>query len=351
MTFVRTRRPARGTRTRTVVLACVLAIACLAATPLAGAVDGSSAYDLRVEAALEIIARSPARPDEPTANRVADSLDELFPAAEEAPVAGTMVDVDNSVVLSMIARLRSADSGSERTALLGDIETHLRSQARALPGDGGEIATDPEALDRLLFRQSAEGDSAFDRWLVSAVEWLSRRIEAWWAAMASDPGAATTLTVVMWALLIALAAALVAVITRVYLRARAGLSAPAGSGADPVPPAVVPAAEGLPADALAHADLLAGEGHFREAVRALFGGAARALVEAGAVAQTRTRTNAELLALVAAGASGAYPPLAELCTLFEAAWYGRHDPGSPGYTTARQRYRDTLEALAGGGSA
>ncbi len=350
MTFAGARQTEHRARVRIAAVVCVLALACIAVGP-ARAADGASAYDRRVEAALEIIASNPARPDEATASRIANELDGLFPPAEEVPVAGGLVEVDNSILLSMVARLRSADSGSERTALLGDIETHLRSQARALPGDGGEIATDPEALDRLLFRQSAEDNSVFDRWIADAIEWFSRRIEAWMASLAANPGASTTISVVMWALLIALAAALVIVGTRAYLRARAGIAVPAGSENDSALPAVVPAAEGLPADALAHADRLAGAGRFREAVRALFGGAARALVEAGVVAQTRTRTNAELLAHVATSAAPAHGPLSELSGLFETAWYGRHDPGSRGYDAARQRYRDTLEALAGGGAA
>ncbi|TLM72997.1 MAG: DUF4129 domain-containing protein, partial [Actinobacteria bacterium] len=83
-------------------------------------------------------------------------------------------------------------------------------------------------------------------------------------------------------------------------------------------------------------------GRTRDAVRALFGGAARTLVERGVVPQTRTRTDGELLADVSRAAPPVAPPLSELTGAFELAWYGHVEPGEDGYAGARGAYERTL---------
>jgi hypothetical protein len=108
---------------------------------------------------------------------------------------------------------------------------------------------------------------------------------------------------------------------------------------------VIPAAEGLPADALTFAEDLAGQGRFREALRALFGGAARSLVERGLLRSTRTRTDGELLSDLRESAPGVVSPLRSLAETFESAWYGHFDPGVEGFRAAKDDYRETLSAV------
>jgi hypothetical protein len=138
---------------------------------------------------------------------------------------------------------------------------------------------------------------------------------------------------VVLVLTVLLAVLLVLVVVRAIIRARSGIATRPGQAAMPPEP-VVPAAEGLPADARAHAASLAAQGRYRDAVRALFGGAARRLVEAGLVRQARTRTNGELLSEVRAVLTQAHVPLSALSSTFEGAWYGHLDPGADGYAEA-----------------
>jgi hypothetical protein len=97
---------------------------------------------------------------------------------------------------------------------------------------------------------------------------------------------------------------------------------------------VVAAAADLPDDPLEYARLLERQGQHREAVRVLYGGAARHLVESGLVARMRTRTNHEMLRDVARSAPSLAPSFEHLTDDFERAWYGHADPGAAGFVSA-----------------
>jgi len=125
------------------------------------------------------------------------------------------------------------------------------------------------------------------------------------------------------------------------------------SGAGELPeapgsPAVAAAAD-LPTDALGYAESLAASGAHREAVRALYGGAARHLVDTGAVTRMRTRTNLEMLRDVAAAAPDLAGPFEALTREFERDWYGHADPGSAGFERARCEYGRIVDAAAAAG--
>jgi hypothetical protein len=100
----------------------------------------------------------------------------------------------------------------------------------------------------------------------------------------------------------------------------------------------------LPDDPLEFAERLAAEGRRRDALRALYGGAARRLVETGAVRRMRTRTNAELLRDVRVVAPHVASALSALTERFEAAWYGHGDPGETGFLAAKHSYAEVMEA-------
>ena len=117
-----------------------------------------------------------------------------------------------------------------------------------------------------------------------------------------------------WIVLLVPTAIVLAILIRALLNARRGAARAERSRSGPAHTEgpVVAAAADLPDDPLAFAEALAAGGRRREAMRALYGGAARRLVDAGAIRRMRTRTNAELLRDVRESASLAAPALAAL---------------------------------------
>ncbi|MDO8987355.1 MAG: DUF4129 domain-containing protein, partial [Coriobacteriia bacterium] len=172
-------------------------------------------------------------------------------------------------------------------------------------------------------------------------EWLTK----WWGSAADTPGSLATLRTVTIVVLVLLALGLMWMLLRIIVNLRRGTARRGTRPRLPRDVAIIEAAQDLPEDALAHADALAQQGLWREAVRALFGGAARELVGAGYILEAHRRTNGELLLEIRPTAPLVYEPLAALCALFERAWYGHHDPGSTGFAEARIFFSQVLERL------
>ncbi len=336
----------------TVLAAALVAIVSLAALlPPAAFAAGAVPFDdyiVRVREARVEVSRAEARiPDTRTAEELAGRLSALLPRTEVVDVAdGHSVVVDNAVYDSLVMSFEVAADGPARAALLKDIGGHLDSLERGLGRSGQPPAEDPEALARLLGTHRAEQRSAFSEAFSRLVERIGIALQRWWAAASGSPGGRTAMRAVTVAVLAGMTLLIVVVAVRVAVRARRGL-APATAASRPREgaDAVVAAAAGLPGDPLAFADALAASGETREALRALFGGAARMLVEAGFVVQARTRTNAELLLEVRPRSQAAYEPLARLCRGFERAWYGHHVPDAGAFAAARADYIETDAAL------
>lgn len=335
-----------------IALAFVLGGASVAfgATPAPGTL---AAYADRVDRAHAVAERAlPKMADERTAHDVAAQVNTLLPAVENVRVGDNVVRVDNSIVRSLVASLDSAVRRGKRHDAGVQLERHLASLRLAV-GDGEltPLPSDRAALDRLVERAGPTEDP-FAKLMADVVErigeWLSDRFDA----VASRPGAGLAFRVTLYVILALLVALVAWTGLRVWRSMRLAMAAREREHVErlqPVP--VVPAAEGLPPDILRYADSLAREGRFREAVRALFGGAALALVERGVVSQTRTRTNRELLGEVKPAAPQAEAPLRDLCRAFEWAWYGHVDPGESGFSAAREMYGAVLRAVPKGESA
>jgi hypothetical protein len=204
------------------------------------------------------------------------------------------------------------------------------------------VPSDPETLEDLLAGSDAELQQQLWELVERVMEWIAALLRS--GELESDT-AAVVAQVITISLLVALGLLLAWIVWRLIryyvARRREGRPAPKVSTlAEPI----VSAAEGLPDDALGHAEGLAARGSYREAVRALFGGAARTLVETGVVRQTRTLTNAELLREVRPVSAEAHVPLFHLSGTFEAAWYGHVDPGAAGFDEARSRYAEVVAA-------
>jgi hypothetical protein len=303
--------------------------------------------DRVVAASAEIAsARGGAWRDASASEQVAARVDALLPGTERVLVGGQPVDVDNGIMRSLLARVSSSTSASDRRQALDDAAAHIRSLLLALDEGVAPMPGDRALLARLLARPDLSSRPTLADAAAKLVEDLTRWLAAWFGRVVRRRGVATASDFALGAVFVALGMLLVAAIVQVVRGLSASLARHdervlAESAADA---AVVAAAQGLPPDALAYAETLAGEARFREAVRALFGGAARSLVDLGLVRSTRTRTNRELLDDLAPAASPVLPPLTELSDAFEKAWYGHADPGEAGYAHARERYRVSIDA-------
>lgn len=279
--------------------------------------------------------------------RVLDGRAAAMVASEVEPVLVAIGDADGR---ELVERLRTARSAEEREAARKDLEAHLRTLAAiGAHREAGALTHDRALLERIMAEEGVSDGAAAQEFLRRIQEqvlgWLERVISRWFGSDAASAGleavyyvalAASSLVAawLVWRLLSAL-------LGRAPARRAAG---PWHDGGQAEP--VVDAARGLPADALAYADAEAGAGRFREAVRALFGGAARLLVERGVIPATRTRTTAEILGDVLERGSAAHAPLAALAALFEPAWYGHADPGPDGFAAARAAYLEVDAAAA-----
>lgn len=275
---------------------------------------------------------------------LATLLDRFLPGTERVRVGGRIIDVDNSVLRSLVASLEFSKTAEERRETLVAVESHLGSLRLAVADAADVGASDPALLAKLLARPDLSSRPTLSDGIARLLDRVTRWLQDWFARVMNRRGAATATDVALGAVFVALAALLAFAFVQVWR----SISASVARHDERVmteraeDAAVVAAAEGLPADALAYADTLAAEGRFREAVRALFGGAARTLVDLGLLRSTRTRTNAELLADLAPVAPPVHAPLSELSATFERAWYGHADPGGEGFDAARARYRESL---------
>ncbi len=320
----------------------------LAVPQSAGSSEGATDYRSRVSEAWRLVASANPRTPAETGT-LATRLDALLPPTERVQTDDGFLALDNSVLAGLTVKLARARTNAERQEALGDIRAHLET-LRDLVGDtgtpGAPVREDPSALARLVAEREAAAGSPISAWLRDRVErllrWLSERVERLQRTRSADT-VTRVLQIGILVVLLLLLAWVAFLATRAVRRATARRSE-RSKGAQPPP--VVPAAEELPTDALAHAAALAATGRFREAVRALFGDSARSLVGAGLVRQTRTLTNSELLAEARHASPEVASGLAGLCARFEVAWYGHRDPGETGYREALREHAAIAEALA-----
>lgn len=342
-------RPSMGAAAAVLLLAAALLAP--ASSPREARAAGASPladYRRRVDAAYAQVAAAPnAWRDEIDSQVLAAKLNTYLPASEAVRVGTMTVDVDNSVLRSLIARLDISKIAAERQDTEASIERHLGSLKLAVDEVVTGVRSDPALLTRLLARSDLSQKPTLEDAFAAFVARLTKALSDWFARVTRQKGVATVSDIGLGIVLLALALLLLGAVIYVVRGLSSSLAAHdervMAERADDAA-AVVAAAEGLPRDALGFADSLAGEGRFRDATRALFGGAARALVELGLVRGTRTRTNAELLADLEPAAPPVVPPLSALSARFERAWYGHDDPGRDGYAEARDGYEASLSA-------
>ncbi len=280
------------------------------------------------------------------AHALASDLARLLPATETVGIGGPAIQVRDPAMPGLVDGLRLARGPATRRKALSGILAHLTSLDGSILQPEPNVPSDPAALKRLLAQMPATVDTGGASRLLAWANSVVRAIVRWLMGVASAPGGSTAVRSVEIAVLVTLSLLLAWVLFRIVVRWRRSLASRERRTRDGVAAPAVAAAEGLPADALAHAESLAGEGRFRDAVRALFGGAARSLVDLGLIGRMRTRTNAELLADVSPVSPEVAGPLRGLSDAFEAAWYGRIEPGASGYSAARHSYDAVLEAAA-----
>lgn len=351
-------RPPSAPARVSALLACIaLVLAVLLAPGLARAAEASDshAFAERAADAFTLVDRElDDIGNAATARRVAEEVSRLLPPSETVTVDGREVDVDDSVANSLATSLGRADTAEQRKSAGRKLHEHLASLSSAVPlrqPGPGPVSGDPAVLRKLVRERVSTSDEDLTR---RVSEWIGALIDRILEALlrgADSAGGSTTLQIVYYGLIILSVLLLAYVVWRLVRRLRASVSLPDTRPAADVSQPVVAAAEGLPLDALAYAEELAAAGRHRDAVRALFGGAARRLVEADVIAHTRTRTDGELLADVRAASPEVHGPLASLTAQFERAWYGHSDPGAEGFAEASARYREVLSAVDGRGAA
>lgn len=274
---------------------------------------------------------------------VRDARDAAEVASEVEPVLQAVRDDEG---MGLADRLRNARSAEERRAAKSDLEAHLRTLA-ALDAGGDAVQHDRVLLERIMAEEGvAEGAAAQEllrRIQQRVLDWLERFASRWFGSDAASAGLEAIYYLALAASALVGAWLVWRLLSALLVRSGRGRAEERRSAVGPPVP-VVDAARDLPPDALAYADAEAEAGRFREAVRALFGGAARLLVERGVLPVTRTRTTAEILRDVLDRAEAAHAPLAALSALFEPAWYGHWDPGADGYATARKAYLEVAAA-------
>lgn len=311
------------------------------------AVSSVSDYRDRVVRATEAVkAGEGAAADRTQALEMAAKLRELLPEREQVRDQTRTIDVSDPTLTALAGDLESAGTSDDRAAVLRRIDRHLATLRVSVGAPGTAARSDPAALQRLLSEVRTGSAAAESTWMRDLIDRVLRAITEWLSRVGSTREGATRLRTALYAVMIVFAGLLVFIAwrgVRAWRRAVAR-GERAGGGAPGSP--VVEAAEGLPGDAASFAEALARQGRYRDAVRALFGGAARTLGERGVLARTRTRTNAELLSEVRIEAPRIASPLRELSDSFEIAWYGHREPGESGFISARALYDDVLAAPA-----
>lgn len=279
------------------------------------------------------------------ADALADAIDEALPADESVGLGSIEVPARDRRLGRLAEDLREADSEAE----IRDAASQIADRADALLGAIGEnepseVPSDADALAEILKEEEAEDGTSLGDWLnemsIKLAEWIAKLLERLFGGLGDADIAGPDLSGA-WPYFLGAAAAvgagLLVYLLMLIVRWRRGRTRKTTVDDDDAP--VIAAAEDLPPDALGYAERLAAAGRFREAVRALFGGAARTLVEAGVISRAKTRTNGELLADVHESAPALAADLGGLAGIFESAWYGRKDPGTVGLERAREHYR------------
>jgi hypothetical protein len=331
-------------RALTFALAFLLGMSVCAPTALAAQVSVDD-YRARVAKAADAVGTARVLSQKDAAYLAAE-LRRLLPQSEEVRAGDVIVAVSDESMPGLLSELEVAGSADGRSQALDALGGHLASLRTAVGVPGRPLPYDAAALKRLLAGGFEEPTTAASDMIRQWLDRIVRAVLDWLAGVRSTPQGATTVRTVELAVLLGFASVALWLGWRgVRAWRRAAALRDRASVADPAAP-VVAAAEGLPADPAAYADSLAAEGRFREAVRALFGGAARSLAERGFVSRTRTRTNAELLAEIEPSAPDVARPLGSLSHAFEVAWYGHRDPGGPGFEAAREAYREALGEAA-----
>jgi hypothetical protein len=317
----------------------------LAMPAAAGASDRVTVaqFASRLDSARGLVAAQKAGLDTTSAaSALADGVDALLPASLSVAEGTRTISVDLSGVVASTREIRAAGTTAGRRAAAGRLATRLDSMRAAVADIPGAAAdpSDPAAL-RDLVAAVPHSSSAGDDWLNAQIqkflEWVSKLLDSITpSTWGGNAGAARATMVVVLAIPVLLA--LIVLVRALRTRRRRATAGTGPAAAAPSGTPAVAAAADLPADALGYARRLAAAGEHRDAVRALYGGAARHLVEEGAVSRMRTRTNREMLRDVTASAPAAAVPFEALTGDFERAWYGHADPGADGFERARGAY-------------
>jgi hypothetical protein len=344
---------ARGTVAALAGVVC-LGVAAGWVSPARAAVPTATEFASHLDQARAAVATArPSLGASGAAAGLADRVDALLPTPFLVQEGTRTIVVDLSAIADSANTLRKATSASARSTAADAIAarlTALRSAVGSVSTTAAADPSDPAGLAGLV--------AALPRSTSTAQDWLNRQIEkilnwivSWLGSLgpggAAPASAASRLTMLV-VLAIPVVLALIVLVRALLARRRRATAGPIG-GPDTVAgaPAVAAAAD-LPVDALGYAQSLAAAGAHRDAVRALYGGAARHLVEAGAVSRMRTRTNHEMLRDVAAARPALAAPFEALTSDFERAWYGHAEPGRPGFERARAVYEKVVEAATVG---
>jgi hypothetical protein len=282
------------------------------------------------------------------AQEIAFSVDEYLPAIEVVAVGGRRITVDNSVLRSLVERVRSSPTPDGREQALTQMNDHLASLLAAVgTGARSGIPEDRAALERLLAGQAMNRDPAISRRISEMVDRVVQWIGERWGAVTATPAGRFLADALWWAIVLILVLLLGLLSWQAVVRIRAALASSDPAASVGGPSGTAAPEEPLPADALSHADGLASHGRFRDGVRALMRGSVRALRHAGLLRRTRARTTSELLGQLAGADTAVLTPMRGLSVRFDRAWYGHADPGPAGFDEARREYEALAGALAG----
>ena len=332
-------------RTFLLALACVACATALFAAPRSAHAQTLSVgeFSTRLDTAERLVTSASSSLETTAAGAtLADSVDALLPRALDVAEGTRTISVDLSEVTAAAGLVRSAGTALARRDAAGQLGVRLTALRTAVGVVGTATAdpADPAALHTLVSALPRSTNTAED-WLNTQIQKALNWLAGWLDSLgprgnAPATGANRAITLLVLVVPVLLAVFVLVRALRARRRRGAAAAVPAASAAPGAP--AVAAAANLPQDALGFAQGLAAAGAHRDAVRALYGGAARHLVEAGAVTRMRTRTNLEMLRDVSAADPELAAPFAALTRDFERAWYGHGDPGAPGFEHARASY-------------
>ncbi len=329
-------------RVRALALACVaIAVASvLVWAPSAEALTEVAEYRARVAEARAAVEAYIATGAEDGGGDTAIAVLTALPSVERVRVGEAVVEVDNSILRTLVARLDVSREPERRLALARDMAAHLESIERSLPVEGDALASDPDALAALLAESRATARSPITEILGDLIDRLAAAFERWQASLAGAGPVSQVWSVVVAVLVAGLALVLAVTFYRVAVRLyrSAARRGPVEREVFSATATVPVEEELLPVDVAGAAESLAAAGDFGAAVRVLFAGAARMLAERGHVSRARTRTNAELVRAARRSVPDAAEPLRRLASIFELAAFGHVDPGVAGYGRAREAY-------------